>query len=55
VPIAEKKVPKLDERDHERGCPAERVESYTEIKPNGDRVLITRCIDCGGHNAEVTR
>lgn len=38
---------------HKRGCPADpgRVETHAAQRPNGTRVLITRCCDC----AEQTR
>lgn len=55
MPTAVVKTATLDERDHERDCPATRVESYSERKPNGNTVLITRCLDCGGHRAEEAR
>jgi hypothetical protein len=44
----------LPEREHRAGCPAERIERYRERIPATDKapgreVVVTRCIDCGGH------
>lgn len=32
---------------HLRGCPEQRLEAYIAERPEGDRLGIVRCIDCG--------
>lgn len=50
----EQTVQVLEERDHLRDCPMERVESYQEMRPgNPPRpILVARCIDCGAHRVK---
>ena len=40
--------PELDERDHSKGCPAQRLEAYPQTSPDGTIVKVSHCIDCGG-------
>lgn len=36
---------------HLDGCPEneDRVETYEDTKPDGTKVQVTRCMDCGAH------
>lgn len=36
-----------DEIRHLKGCPSERTEAYTAERPDGERLGVVRCIDCG--------
>jgi hypothetical protein len=38
----------LPERQHLIGCPAQRLERFEAVQPNGQRLVVVRCIDCGG-------
>lgn len=45
----------LDDRDHLRGCPGGRVESYASVRPARPAdaipkadVTVVRCVECGG-------
>lgn len=39
--------PELEDRDHAKGCPAERLEAYPATAPNGTKLKVSHCIDCG--------
>lgn len=67
MPTTKDKPATLPERDHLEGCPAERVERYEAPRPrktlNDDgepvivhsKVVVIRCIDCGGERVERPR
>jgi hypothetical protein len=38
----------LPEREHLTGCPAERLERFEAVCPSGQRLIVVRCIECGG-------
>ena len=35
------------EIQHKKGCPADRIESFEADRPSGEKVVISRCVDCG--------
>jgi Arc/MetJ family transcription regulator len=43
-----------DEFPHRPGCPSrpERLETYSQLRPDGIEVYITRCVDCGAAKYE---
>ncbi len=46
-------MPRTAERPHvthSKGCPEQRIESYKAARPNGQTVVVVRCVDCGAHN-----
>lgn len=41
--------------DHLDDCPAERIESYTTLRPRDRQFMkTTRCIDCGAQRVDAT-
>ena len=36
-----------DQVAHTTGCPAGRSETYQAVRPGGQVVVVTRCLDCG--------
>jgi hypothetical protein len=38
----------LPAREHLDGCPAERIETFSATRPSGEKLVVVRCISCGG-------
>lgn len=45
----------LPAREHQDGCPADREESFETRRPNGQVVVVTRCLLCGGQTVMPKR
>jgi hypothetical protein len=39
---------KLPDRLHLDGCPANKQETFEAARPDGERLVVVRCIECGG-------
>ena len=37
---------------HLDGCPAGRTEEYEATRPDGEKVVVARCIDCGASTVD---
>jgi len=48
-PKAKASVPELA---HAESCKGGRVESYMVLSPGGSEVKVTRCRECGAHEAK---
>lgn len=50
-------LPTLPEAEHLHGCPAplDRVERYPLERSDGVSVVVTRCIECGGHAVDYPK
>jgi hypothetical protein len=40
------------ELQHADGCPSEREEAYRERTPDGEQVIVSRCLDCPAHRVD---
>lgn len=39
-------------KEHQDGCPADREESFETKRPDGEVVIVARCLRCGGQTVQ---